>query len=68
VGIAMATAQLAHQKGYSSRWWFLWGMLLPMISLIALAIKPKRVKPFSKFHAPVDQNHHDKVLFTRKDS
>jgi hypothetical protein len=67
VGMALATAQLAHHRGYSSRWWFLYGLLLPMISLLILISLKKREKPYSRYHAPVDNTVKDKVLFKREE-
>ncbi len=65
IGIALATAQLAHQKGYSARWWFLWGILLPVVSLLVLF--SLKTKPPSKtgYHAPVINENKDKVLYRK---
>lgn len=68
IGIALVTAQLAHDKGYSGRWWFLIGILEPILSLlILLAFKKKIKKKKSTWHDTVEHVQNDKVLF-RKES
>ncbi len=67
VGIAIATAQLAHHRGYSARWWFLIGLLLPIVSLPVLLLFKSKPKPQTGYHAPVVHENKDKVLY-RKES
>jgi hypothetical protein len=65
IGIALATAQLAHQKGYKARWWFLLGLVLPIVSTMVLFSMRKREKSRTGFHAPVLHKTKDKILFKR---
>ncbi len=67
IGIALAEAQLAHTKGYSARWWFLIGLLLPVVSLPVLFWLKKKEKPATGYHAPVERANADKVLFRKED-
>ena len=66
IGIALATSQLAHDKGYSMRWWFLTGLLLPVISLPVLFLLKKKKKSPSRFHGTVVNENKDKVLYKRE--
>lgn len=66
IGIALATSQLAHQKGYRARWWFLFALVLPIISTIILFFLKKKPKPTTGFHAPVSRETNDTVLFKRE--
>jgi hypothetical protein len=66
--ISLAIAQLARQKGYSARWWFLIGILLPVVSIFIVFLLKKKprtrvsIEPdWAKQHLPDDT-----VLF-RKD-
>jgi hypothetical protein len=65
IGMALAEAQLAHAKGYSSRWWFLIGLLLPLISLPVLFLLRKKEKSQTGYHAPVVHEVKDRVLYRR---
>jgi hypothetical protein len=65
IGMALATAQLAHQKGYRARWWLLFGLLVPVISTAILFTLKKKHKPQTGFHALVDNNNNDRVLYKR---
>lgn len=65
VGIALAQAQLAHSRGYSSRWWFLIGILLPILSLPVLFLLKKKEVKRTGYHAPVVNEVKDKVLYKR---
>ncbi len=65
IGMALAQAQLAHTKGYSSRLWFLIGLLLPIISIPFLFFMKKKEIKQTGFHAPVEIEMKDKVLFKR---
>lgn len=68
IGIALVTAQLAHDKGYSGRWWFVIGILIPIFSLLILfALKKKeKTKPKSRLHDTIEVTHNDKVIFKRE--
>ncbi|MES2559034.1 MAG: hypothetical protein V4590_04805 [Bacteroidota bacterium] len=67
IWMAIPVAQMARQRGYSGRWWFLIGLLLPIVSIfIVRLLKPKqkqeRPLPFpAEIPRPVD-----KVLFSRE--
>ena len=65
IGMALATAQLAHQKGYKARWWLLLGLIFPLISAIILLFLKKKEKAQTGFHAPVVHETKDRVLFKR---
>lgn len=66
IGMAVAEAQLAHHKGYSSRWWFLIGILVPIISFFVLFLLKTKPKSQTGFHAPVVNENKDKVLFKKE--
>jgi len=66
IGIALATAQLAHQKGYKARWWLLFSLVIPVISTIILFTLKKKEKSLTGFHAPVNNENSDKVLYKRE--
>lgn len=40
------TAKVAHEKGYSSGWWFLGGFLFAFVALLAAVGLPDRVRSF----------------------
>ena len=63
--MAFATAQLAHQKGYRARWWLLFGMILPIISSIVLLTLKKKPRRQTGFHAPVNNENKDRLLYKR---
>jgi hypothetical protein len=65
IGMALAQAQLAHSRGYSSRWWFLIGMVLPIISIPFTFLLKDKGKKQTGYHAPVVNENKDKVLFKR---
>jgi hypothetical protein len=67
IWMAVPVAQMARQRGYSGRWWFLIGLLLPIVSIfIVRMLKPKqkleRPLPFPE-GIPVKE---DKVLYSRE--
>jgi hypothetical protein len=66
VGMAFAQAQLAHSRGYSSRWWFLIALLLPIISIPFMFFLKDKGKKQTGYHAPVIYENKDKVLFKRE--
>jgi uncharacterized membrane protein YoaK (UPF0700 family) len=65
-GMSIAVAQMAHHRGYSARWWFLIGTLLPIISLFIVLLLKKKDKPRTGFYAPVNRETQDKVLFRKE--
>ena len=65
IGLAIATAQLAHQKGYRARWWLLFGLLVPIVSTIILFTLKKKEKSKTGFHAPVNNETKDTILFKK---
>jgi hypothetical protein len=67
VGIAVASAQLAHEKGYLARWWFLYSLILPIFTLGILFLMKKREKQYSKYHRKIVYEHNDKVLYRKPD-
>jgi hypothetical protein len=66
LGMSVAVAQMAHHRGYSARWWFLIATLLPIISIFIVFFLKKKEKARTGFHAPVDMETHDKVLFKKE--
>lgn len=63
IGIALAQAQYAHTRGHSSRLWFVIGILLPIVSIPFIFMLKKKHKPQTGYHALVDKQHNDKVLY-----
>jgi hypothetical protein len=64
-GMSIAIAELAKQRGYSARWWFLISLILPIISIfIVLMLKKKEhsLKPIPKWAK--QQLPNDKVLYS----
>ena len=68
IGIALVTAQLAHDKGYSGRWWLLLGFVIPIFSLLVLFMlkRKQNVKPLSRFYEKIAPEQKDKVLFKKE--
>ena len=67
IGMALATAQLAHQKGYPARWWLLLGLLLPVVSMVILFLLKTKPRRTTGYHAPVDRENKDKVLYRKEE-
>lgn len=67
IGMGIATAELAREKGYKGRWWFLLGTLIPLFSTGVLFLLKNRKKD-----SPVDLNpvqeplHTDKILYQKQ--
>jgi hypothetical protein len=66
--MSLAVAQLARQRGYSARWWFLVATVLPVISIFMVFLfkKKKRTRvniepDWAKQHIP-----EDKVIFSKQ--
>lgn len=69
IWMAVPVAQMARQRGYSGRWWFLIGLLLPIISIfIVRMLKPKqKLERALPFPAEIPREE-DKVLYSRESS
>ncbi len=66
IGMGVATAELARQKGYKARWWFLFGTLIPLIStLILFILKNKRKHEATQTISPPYVTHNDKILYQK---
>ncbi len=44
IGMSVAVAQLARQRGYSGLWWFIIATILPIISIFLVFMLKKKVK------------------------
>jgi hypothetical protein len=66
IGIAIAVAELARQRGYSGRWWFVIALILPIISIFILLLFPSKT-PRKKHINPKWKNTPttDKVIFRK---
>ena len=67
IWMAVPVAQMARQRGYSGRWWFLIGILLPIVSIfIVRMLKPKqKLERPLPFPAEISRSE-DKVLYSRE--
>jgi hypothetical protein len=65
-GISVATAQLAHYRGYSARWWFAIATLLPIVSLIVLFFLKKRPVSEKAVYARPQTSYNHKVVYRRE--
>jgi hypothetical protein len=66
IGMGVATAELARQKGYKARWWFLFGTLIPLLSTIILfMLKNKRQHESSNPITQPNVTHNDKILYQK---
>jgi hypothetical protein len=67
VGIAIATAELARQKGYRGRWWFLLGLIFPVFSILVLFLLKAKSAPAETSTLIPETNavHHDKILYQK---
>lgn len=66
VGMGIATAELAREKGYKGRWWFLLGSLVPLVSTIVLFMMKRKETP--RVSSPIAQSeaaHSDKILYQK---
>jgi hypothetical protein len=66
VGISIAVAELARQRGYSGRWWFFISLVLPIISIFILMLMPSKT-PRKRSINPKWKNtpSTDKVIFRK---
>lgn len=62
IGISVVTAQFAREKGYSGKWWFIIGTLLPVISLLIL-FALKRKKP--RIDPPIVSEDKSRIIYQR---
>lgn len=67
IGIATATAQLAHSRGRSARWWFFISLLLPIVSLPVLFMLKKKEESTTGVYEKVVYQHGDKVLYKKEE-
>jgi hypothetical protein len=66
IGMGVATAELARQKGYKARWWLLFGTLIPLISTIILfLLKNKQTHIETLPIKQPDVTHNDKILYQK---
>jgi hypothetical protein len=70
IGMSLAIAQLARQRGYSARWWFLIATVLPVISIFMVFMLKKKTRTkvniepeWAKQRLP-----NDKILYTKEDA
>lgn len=66
VGMSVAVAQLARQRGYSGLWWFIIATILPIISifLVFMLKKKTRTKHRPEPEWARQRLPNDKVLYT----
>jgi hypothetical protein len=66
LGMSVAVAELARQRGYSGRWWFLISTLLPIISIFILfMLKKKERKPRKTPKWAEQRPVNDRVLYKK---
>lgn len=66
IGMGIATAELAREKGYKGRWWFLLGSLIPVVSTMVLFMMKRKDAP--RVSSPIVQSEHvqnDKILYQK---
>ncbi len=67
IGMGIATAELAREKGYKGRWWFLLGTLVPLISTgILFLLKPRIRVDESSVNTTEEPTHTDKILYQKQ--
>jgi hypothetical protein len=67
IGMGIATAELAREKGYKGRWWFLLGMLVPLISTGVLFLLKSRIRvDESEGNTTEEPTHSDKILYQKQ--
>ncbi|MBP9689526.1 MAG: hypothetical protein KBE91_07940 [Bacteroidia bacterium] len=65
LGMGVATAELATQKGYRARWWLLLGTFIPIFSTIILfTLKNKNKDKPAIVQQPMI-THSDKILYQK---
>lgn len=64
IGIGIATAELARDKGYKGRWWFLASLVIPLLpTFILLGLKARKQKAVKELI--IAPTHHDKILYQK---
>jgi hypothetical protein len=68
IGMSLAIAQVARQRGYSARWWFLIATILPVISIFMVFMlkKKERTRVNIEPEWAKQQMPHDKVLYSKE--
>lgn len=67
IGMGIATAELAREKGYKGRWWFLLGTLVPLISTgVLFLLKNRKVQQQQVITAQELPAHNDKILYQKQ--
>jgi hypothetical protein len=66
-GIPIATAAYANRKGYSARWWLLYSMILPVVTLIILYYKKPNISGYRYKKRSVQYTISDKVIYSERD-
>lgn len=66
-GIPIATAAYASRKGYSVRWWLLYSMILPVVTLIVLYYKKPNISGYRHKKRSVQYMTSDKVIYSELD-
>lgn len=69
LGMSLAIAQVARQRGYSARWWFLIATVLPVISIFMVFMlkKKERTRVNVEPQWAKQQMPNDKVLYNRSE-
>lgn len=67
IGIAVATAELARDKGYKGRWWFLLALIIPVFSAIVLLLMKRKGQSndSSTLIPQTNVSHSDKILYQK---
>lgn len=67
VGMAVATAELARDKGYKGRWWFLLALIIPLFSAIVLLLMKRKgqASGHSTLLPQTNATHTDKILYQK---
>ena len=66
IWMAVPVAQMARQRGYSGRWWFLIGLLLPILSIFMVRMLKQKQKIERPLPFPQPEPKVDKILYARK--
>lgn len=67
IGMGIATAELAREKGYKGRWWFLLGTLIPLLSTgVLFLLKNRKSENSVEVSAIQEPQHSDKILYQKQ--
>jgi hypothetical protein len=66
IWMAVPVAQMARQRGYSGRWWFLIGILLPIVSIFMVRMLKQKEKIVRPLPFSTTDHKEDRVLYSRK--